>query len=70
MQRCRRHLRWTPKKMTVEYLEKAKGTLEATCRINDNTVQEGDLVLPISIMNMSNKELFHAEVTFYISKKI
>ncbi len=62
-------LRWIPKKMTVEYLEKAKGVLEATCRIDGNTIQEGDLVLPISVMNMNHKEVFHAEITFYISKK-
>jgi len=62
-------LRWIPKKMTVEYLKKAKGALEATCRIPDNTIQEGDLVLPISVKNRDNKEVFHAEITFYISKK-
>ncbi len=62
-------LRWIPKKMTVEYLEKAKGTLEATCRIDDNTIMEGDLVLPISVMNRDKEEVFHAEITFYISKK-
>ncbi len=62
-------LRWIPKKMTVEYLKKAKGILEATCRIDGNTIQEGDLVLPISIMNRDDKEVFHAEITFYISKK-
>ncbi len=63
-------LRWIPKKMTVEYLEKAKGTLEAICRIEGNTIKEGEIILPISVMNMNNnQEVFRADITFYISKK-
>ncbi len=62
-------LRWIPKKMTVEYLEKAKGTLEATCQFDENIIKEGDLLIPVRVMNMDNKEVFHAEITFYISKK-
>ena len=62
-------LRWIPKKMTVEYLEKAKGTLEATCQFDENIIKQGDLLIPVSVMNMDNKEVFHAEITFYISQR-
>ncbi|MCF6262566.1 MAG: DUF4442 domain-containing protein [Xanthomonadales bacterium] len=64
-----KHLRWIPKKMTVAYLEKAKGTLEAHCEFNQNIIQEGDIVLPVLLKNTDNITVFTADITFYISKK-
>ena len=63
------HLRWIPKKMTVEYLAKGKGTLEAVCSFDENTIQEGDIVLPVKIKNARNKDIFTADITFYVSSK-
>ena len=63
------HLRWIPKKMTVAYLAKGKGTLEAVCSFDENLIQEGDVILPVSIKNTGNKEVFTAEITFHISRK-
>ena len=63
------HLRWIPRKMTVVYLAKGRGTLEAVCGFDENLIQEGDVVLPVSIKNIENKEVFTAEITFHISKK-
>lgn len=63
------HLRWIPKGMTVSYLAKAKGTLEAVCEIGDVLIEEGEIVLPVSIKNLKNREVCVAEITFYISKK-
>lgn len=63
------HLRWIPKKMTVEYLRKGKGTLEAVCRFDAALIQEGDITLPVIIKNTANKDVLSAEITFHISKK-
>ncbi len=63
------HLRWIPKGMTVSYLAKAKGVLEAVCEVEGIQIEEGEIVLPVSIKNLKNREVCIAEITFYISKK-
>lgn len=64
-----KRLRWIPKKMTVAYLAKARGTLEARCEFDQNIIQEGDIVLPVLLKNLENVTVFTAEITFYISPK-
>lgn len=63
------HLRWIPKKMTVSYLAKGEGTLEAVCDFDESQVEEGEVTLPVSIKNTDHKEVVIAEITFYISRK-
>ncbi len=63
------HLRWIPKSMTVVYLAKGKGTLEATSSFDANLVQEGDARIPVSVRNAEATEVFTAEITFHISRK-
>jgi len=63
------HLRWIPMKMTVEYLRKGKGTLEATCSFDSDLIQEGDIALPVIIKNTAGKDVLSAEITFHISRK-
>lgn len=64
-----KHLRWIPMKMTVEYLRKGKGTLEATCSFDAGLIQEGEVALPVLIKNAAGKDVLKAEITFHISKK-
>ncbi|MGB5354063.1 MAG: hotdog fold domain-containing protein [Woeseia sp.] len=64
-----KHLRWIPRAMTVQYLAKARGTLTATCRIDPQTVVEGDVVVPLGVRDSSNVEVFSAAITFYVSKR-
>jgi acyl-coenzyme A thioesterase PaaI-like protein len=64
-----KHLRWIPKKMTVAYLAKGKGTLEAVCSFDERLLQEGDVILPVSIKNTANREVCAAEITFHINRK-
>jgi acyl-coenzyme A thioesterase PaaI-like protein len=64
-----KQLRWIPKKMSVAYLRKGIGTLEATSSFSENLVREGDINLPVSVKNAANEEVFTAEITFYISQK-
>ena len=63
------NLRWIPKGMSVRYLARAKGRLEAVCAFDASLLKEGDVVLPISVKNLKNREVFSAEITFYISQK-
>lgn len=63
------HLRWIPKKMTVNYLAKGIGRLEAVCSFEESIIQEGDIILPVVITNTKNKPILAAEITFYISRK-
>jgi len=63
------HLRWIPKKMTVSYLKKGKGPLEAVCEFDSDLLKEGDVTVPVDIDNDSEEKVFTAEITFHISKK-
>ena len=63
------HLRWIPKKMTVSYLAKGEGTLEAVCDFDASQIKEGEVTLPVSIKNTNHKEVVFADITFYISRK-
>ena len=62
-------LRWIPKGMTISYLAKAKGTLEAICEVGGVEYEKGEIVVPVIIMNHVGRKVCSAEITFYISKK-
>jgi len=64
-----RDLRWLPRSMTVAYLKKAGGTLMARCEFDPQIIREGDIVIPLKILDPTNDVVFTAEITFYISKK-
>ncbi len=63
------HLRWIPKGMTVSYLAKGEGMLEAVCDFDESLLKEGEVTLPVNIKNSKNRDVFSAEITFYISRK-
>jgi len=63
------HLRWIPKKMTVAYLAKGKGTLQAICIFDEHLVRVGDVPVPVSIKNSQRETIFTAEITFHLSEK-
>ena len=62
-------LRWIPKGMTVAYLAKGKGLLEATCEIDNTLLKEGDVVLPVVLNNSDGQQVFTANITMYLSRK-
>ena len=62
-------MRWIPRSMTVEYVAKATGTITAISEFNSKIVQEGDVIIPITIRNEQQEVVFTAEITFYISLK-
>ena len=62
-------MRWIPRSMTVEYIAKAKGTITAISEFDPNIVKEGDVVIPIKVLNSQKETVFTANITFYISTK-
>jgi len=62
-------LRWIPKGMTVAYLAKGKGILEAECEIDPSVLMEGDVILPVVLRNSDNQTVFTADITMYLSRK-
>lgn len=63
------HLRWIPKAMTVEYLAKARGTVTANCRVEPQTVMEGNVVVPLSVHDRNHNQVFSAKITFHVSRR-
>ena len=64
-----KHLRWLPKGMSVSYLKKGKGKLQATCQFEPSNLQKGDVTIPVEIKDVNNDNVFTAEIVFYISDK-
>ncbi|NUS45825.1 MAG: DUF4442 domain-containing protein [Mycobacteriaceae bacterium] len=66
--------RWIPKAMNVQYTAKATSALRAVAKLPEvpdfAAVAAGrDLVVPISIVDKSGKEVVHAEITTWITPK-
>ena len=63
--------RWIPKAMTVQYLAKATTSLRATARIDVPdfaAVTEGlELVVPVSVYDRHGAEVFHADITTWVT---
>ncbi len=63
------NLRWIPRKMTVEYLKKAKGTLTGTSEIPADRITPGDVIVPVEVKNPSGETVFRAKITMYVTPK-
>lgn len=62
-------LRWIPKKMSVQYLKKAKGLLVATCTFDPAILLPGDVGVFIEIKDLSSDVVLLAKIHFYISRR-
>lgn len=62
-------LRWIPKAMTVEYLAKARGTLRASCRLDQPIDRAGTLLAPVEVRDTEERLVFTARITFHISQR-
>jgi acyl-coenzyme A thioesterase PaaI-like protein len=64
--------RWIPKGMTVAYLAKATTSLRAHAEIEE-LPEFGDdpfeLTVPVSIRDAEDKEVVHADITIWITRK-
>ena len=62
-------LRWIPKKMTVEYLKKAKGDLTGTSRFDTAAIAPGEIIVPVEVTDPAGDIVFRAEITMYITRR-
>jgi acyl-coenzyme A thioesterase PaaI-like protein len=63
------HVRWIPKKMTVEYLKKAKGVLAGECRFDPLAFAPGEMAVPVEIRDGAGDAVVRAAITLYITEK-
>ena len=63
------HLRWIAKKMSIQYLKKAKGTLMGKCIFKTDILMRGDVDIPIEIIDEKNDIVAKAAITVYISER-
>ena len=62
-------LRWIPKGMSVEYLQKATTHLQAICEIEASSLVEGDNQVEVNIFDNKQNKVFRALINMYVSKK-
>ena len=61
---------WIPVGMTVEYLKMAKTNLRAVCEYPDYaSITEGDVLMPVSVFDANDVEVFHADISMRVSAK-
>lgn len=63
------HLRWIPKRMTVEYLAKARTNLKGICRLDEAAIQIGENVVAVDVFDEKGTIVFHADITMHVSSK-
>lgn len=62
--------RWIPVGMEVKYLKMAKTNLRAVCKIDSyDWEQAQDVIMPVSIFDTNDDEVFSANITMKISPK-
>lgn len=64
-----RHLRWIPKRMTVEYLAKANTDLRGVSTLDIGALQPGECVVPVDVFDTAGQRVFHADITMWVSAK-
>ena len=64
-------LRWIPKGMSVRYLKKARGTLQATATIAPIDAARGahEIHAVVEVRNTDNDVVFDADITMWVSPR-
>lgn len=65
-------MRWIPKGMTVQYLKKAKGTMQATATPDIDVVaaeQGYELPVTVDVRDSAGDSVFHARIAMWVSPK-
>ncbi|TQV80042.1 DUF4442 domain-containing protein [Exilibacterium tricleocarpae] len=62
--------RWIPVGMQVQYLKMAKTDLRAVCKVEGYQWQgTRDVIMPVSVFDTNDIEVFHADITMRISPR-
>lgn len=62
--------RWIPKSMKINYLAKAETSVRARTHFPlENWPEAGSLMLPVSVIDETGKEVVNAEIEMYVSRK-
>jgi len=64
-----RHLRWIPKRMTVEYLAKATSDLRGVSVLDAQALRVGECVVPVDVFDLAGQRVFHADIVMWVSEK-
>ncbi len=63
-------LRWIPRGMTIEYLQKAKTDITAVARLDKQDWADGENVgVPVTALDKDGQEVVRAVITMYVSKR-
>ena len=63
-------LRWIPRGMTIEYLQKAKTDITAVARLDKQDWADGENVgVPVTALDKDGQEVVRAVITIYVSKR-
>ena len=63
------HLRWLPKGMTVAYRKIARGQLRAVAALEPARFVEGEVVVPVDVIDASGEVVVHADIVLYVTVK-
>jgi acyl-coenzyme A thioesterase PaaI-like protein len=63
-------LRWIPRGMTIEYLNKARSDVTAIARLDKSDWKDGENVgVPVTAVDTEGKEVVRAVITMYVSRR-
>jgi acyl-coenzyme A thioesterase PaaI-like protein len=63
-------LRWIPRGMTIEYLNKARSDVTAIARLDKSDWTDGENVgVPVTAVDTDGKEVVRAVITMYVSRR-
>jgi acyl-coenzyme A thioesterase PaaI-like protein len=62
-------LRWLPKGMTVQYLKKATGELRAVASLAPDGFAEGEVVVPVDVVDARGEIVVHADIVLHVTAK-
>lgn len=64
-----RGLRWIPKGMKVEYLQKATSDLKCSCNLDVNSLKPGSNFIDVGVFDQENVKVLSASIEMYVSEK-
>jgi acyl-coenzyme A thioesterase PaaI-like protein len=63
------NLRWIPRKMSVEYVKKARGELVGECSIDPSILVTGEVSVPVEIKDRTRETVLRSVIIFHVSER-